>query len=70
MDASIEKRFKLGLTLFAKGSNLLNSPMIQYVKKNEENKSYSNVERLHGGVVERKEFYGQNILIGIRYKFQ
>lgn len=33
LDASIEKRFKKGLTLFAKATNLLNSPMIQYVKK-------------------------------------
>jgi hypothetical protein len=70
MDASVEKRFKSGFTLFAKASNLLNSPMIQYVKNNDENKSFVNVERYHGGVVERKEFYGQNIMIGIRYKFQ
>jgi outer membrane receptor protein involved in Fe transport len=70
MDASVEKRFKSGFTLFAKASNLLNSPMIQYVKNNDENKSFVNVERYHGGVVERKEFYGQNLLIGIRYKFQ
>jgi len=70
MDASVEKRFKSGLTLFAKASNLLNSPMMQYVKLNDSNKSFVNVERYHGGVVERKEFYGQNIMIGIRYKFQ
>ncbi|MEI6137828.1 MAG: TonB-dependent receptor [Mariniphaga sp.] len=70
VDASIEKRLKSGLTLFAKASNLLNSPMMQYVKQNDVNKAYVNVERYHNGVVERKEFYGQNIMIGIRYKFQ
>ena len=70
LDASIEKRFKSGLTLFAKASNLLNSPMIQYVKRNEKNELYANVERYNGGIVERKEFYGINILTGIRYKFK
>ncbi len=70
MDASIEKRFKSGLALFAKASNLLDTPMIQYIKRNETNALHVNVERYHGGIVERKEFYGQNILIGIRFKFQ
>ena len=70
MDASIEKRFKSGIALFAKASNLLNSPMIQYVKHNDTNASYVNIERYHEGVIERKEFYGQNILIGLRFKFQ
>jgi len=70
MDASIEKRFKSGIALFAKASNLLNSPMIQYIKRNETNASYVNVARYHEGIIERKEFYGQNILIGLRFKFQ
>lgn len=69
MDLSIEKRFKTGFTLFTKASNLLNSPMIQYIKKNEKNSQYVNVERYHGGIVERKEFYGLNFLLGLRYKF-
>lgn len=70
MDASIEKRFKSGLSFFAKASNVLNSPMIQYTKQNEKNSLIANVERYHGRVVERKELYGQNILIGLRFKFQ
>ena len=69
MDASLEKRFKTGLSLFAKASNLLNAPMIRYIKRNEKNALYTNVERYHGGIVERKESYGQNILIGLRFKF-
>jgi outer membrane receptor protein involved in Fe transport len=68
IDASVEKRLKSGFTLFAKAANLLNSPMIQYIKKNENNISYANVERYRGGIVERKEYYGLNILFGIRYK--
>jgi len=70
MDASIEKKFKSGIAVFAKASNLLNSPMIQYIKRNEENALFTNIERYHEGIVERKEFYGQNILIGFRFKFQ
>jgi len=44
--------------------------MIQYKKRTEENALYTNVERYHEGIVARKEFYGQNILIGLRFKFQ
>jgi outer membrane receptor protein involved in Fe transport len=69
-DASVEKRFKRGFTLFAKASNLLNSPMIQYVKRNEKNVLYANVERYHGGILERKEIYGLNLSLGLRFKFQ
>jgi outer membrane receptor protein involved in Fe transport len=70
IDASIEKRFKSGLSLFSKTSNLLNSPMIQYVKRNENNELLANVERYQGGIIERKEYYGINILIGLRFKLQ
>jgi len=70
MDVSVEKRFKLGLSLFTKGSNLINSPMIQYVKQNEQNISLTNVERYKGGIVDRKEYYGLNFSIGLRYKFK
>jgi len=69
MDASVEKRFKSGLAIFAKASNLLNSPMIQYKRRTDENALFANVERYHKGIVTRKEFYGQNIIIGIRFKF-
>ena len=69
LDASIEKRFKTGFTVFAKASNLLDSPMIQYSRQNEKNALFVNVERYRHGIVERKEFYGQNILIGLRFKF-
>jgi hypothetical protein len=70
MDASFEKRFKSGLSVFVKASNLLNSPMIQYIKRNEINSLYANVERYNQGIVERKELYGLNILVGLRFKIQ
>lgn len=68
LDASLEKRFKSGLSVFAKSSNLLNSSMIQYMMQNENNALYTNVERYKGGIVERKEYYGLNFSIGIKYK--
>jgi hypothetical protein len=68
LDASVEKRFNSGLSLFLKGSNLMNTPMLQYIKRNEKNTLIANVERYHQGVVDRKELYGLNILIGLRLK--
>ena len=62
-------RFKSGLALFAKASNLLNSPMIQY-KRNGTNVQAANFETYHGWIVDRKERYGLNISIGFKYKFQ
>jgi len=44
--------------------------MIQYIKPNEKNVQFTDVERYDGGIVERKEYYGQNILLGLRFKFQ
>jgi outer membrane receptor protein involved in Fe transport len=70
MDASVEKKFKTGLALFLKASNLLNSPMIQYVKQNEKNTQLTDVARYHNGIIERKEVYGINILIGVKFKIQ
>jgi len=70
LDASVEKKFKSGLSLFTKASNLLNSLMTQYVKRNDENSKLTNVERYHKGIVEREEYYGINLSIGLKYKFQ
>ena len=55
MDASVEKRFKTGFTLFAKASNLLNSPMIQYIKKNEKNTICTPMSKdINGGSYRKK----------------
>ncbi|GAB6121160.1 TonB-dependent receptor domain-containing protein [Dysgonomonas termitidis] len=69
LDASVEKQFKTGLALFAKASNLTNSPMIQYVKSNSNNQGQENVRRYKGGVVERYDHYGVNMMLGMKYKF-
>ena len=69
LDASLEKRFKCGLAIFSKATNLLDTPMLQYIKANDANRESIGLERYKGGVVERKEYYGQNLSIGVKYKF-
>ena len=69
LDASLEKRFKCRLAVFAKATNLLDTPMLQYVKENDANRNSIGLERYKGGIVERKEYYGRNLSIGVRYKF-
>ena len=70
MDASIEKKFAHGITVFAKASNLLNSRMVQYVKENQRNESRdAGMEMYNGGVLGRKEQYFQNMTFGMKYKF-
>ena len=69
LDASLEKRFKCGWAVFSKITNLLDSQMLQYIKANDSNRNSMGLERYKGGFVERKELYGRNITIGIRYKF-
>ncbi|MDR0873888.1 MAG: TonB-dependent receptor [Prevotellaceae bacterium] len=68
VDVSIEKSFKMGLAVFAKASNLLDTPMIQYVHANKSDNAQAGIERKNGGRVDRKEYYGQNILIGVKFK--
>jgi len=70
MDASIEKRFRFGLTVFAKASNLLNSRMTQYVKLNRQNELRDPRSALHNGaLLDRREQYWQNVTLGLKYKF-
>lgn len=70
MDASVEKRFKMGISVFAKAANIFNTPMIQYLKKsNVANESIPEHQGYNGGTMIRKDRYGQNLQIGCRYKF-
>jgi TonB-dependent receptor len=69
MDISIDKQFKNGISLFCKASNLLNTPMIQYTKINSMNDKHDpHVAMYNGGIIDRKEYYHQNISLGIKYK--
>ncbi|MDR0748926.1 MAG: TonB-dependent receptor [Tannerellaceae bacterium] len=69
LDASIEKKFKTGLTLFVKATNLLDTPMVHYLKKdNPSNSRIEGYENHQGGTLVRRDYYGQNLQAGIRYK--
>lgn len=68
MELSAEKAFRCGLSIFLKATNLLNLPMIRYYHKGPHTDSLTGVERIGGNVMERKERYGQTILLGVRFK--
>ncbi len=69
MDASVEKSFKIGISVFAKASNLLNTPMIQFLKKqNQLNEDVAGYESYRGGTLVRRDYYGQTFQIGLKYK--
>ena len=69
LDASIEKGFKCGVSIFAKGSNLLNTVFRRYVKTQND----SNFDKPHqsadsGYTLIEEERPGATLLFGIRYK--
>ena len=70
LDASLEKKFsKIGLTAFAKASNLLNTPMYLYLDPNNpKDDRFDAYARRKGGRIERIEHYGINIMFGLKYK--
>lgn len=68
LDASIEKSFDCGMSIFAKASNLLDVPLLRYIQKGPRTENITEYERHDGNVIERKEWHGQSIMIGVRYK--
>ena len=68
LDASIEKSFKTGISIYAKATNLLNSPLLRFITPGPMTEGM-NRERYQGGVIERREWNGQSVMIGIRYRF-
>lgn len=68
MELSAEKTFRSGLSVFLKATNLLNLPMIRYYHKGPHTDKLTDVERHGGNVLERKERYGQTVLLGMRYR--
>ncbi|UKT63013.1 TonB-dependent receptor [Pedobacter mucosus] len=70
MDASAEKRFKGGVSVFIKANNILNTPTKLFIKgTNIENNKINEALVKDGNTLVRSDFYGQNYLIGFRYKF-
>ncbi|HEY0272684.1 MAG TPA: hypothetical protein VGC22_05825, partial [Chitinophaga sp.] len=70
LDASVEKKFGRRYVLFAKATNILNTPVKDYVKRiNGSNAKAPGYETFKGGTMVRDDRYGQTILIGFRFKF-
>lgn len=67
LDASLEKGFKKGITLFAKASNLIDTPILRYIHKGPHT-VHVDARRKNGHVVERESTSGRNLMIGVRYK--
>lgn len=70
LDASLEKSFRCGITLYAKANNLLDMPVLRYIVNNPRTENLKDYERYRGGVIERREWHGQTLMIGIRYSFK
>ena len=70
LDASIEKNFECGITVFAKANNLLDTPVLRFITNNPRTENLKDYERYHGNVIERREWHGQTIMIGLRYSFK
>jgi TonB-dependent receptor len=70
MDASAEKRFKGGIIVFIKANNILNTPTKLFIKgTNPENDKINEDLVKNGNTLIRSDYYGQNYLVGFRYKF-
>ena len=69
LDASIEKKIKSGIVFFAKATNLLDTPMVRYLKKqNPANEKVDNYETFRNGTLIRRDYYGQMLQIGLKYR--
>lgn len=70
LDASLEKRWGK-CSVFAKATNLLNAPMIVYLKKNNStNEKIPELEHANGGTLVRKDYYGVQLQLGLRLKIE
>jgi len=69
MDASAEKRFKSGISVFVKAGNLLNTPNKLFIKgTNAANANVEGIDESNGHTLIRSDYYKQTYLIGVRYK--
>lgn len=68
LDASVEKSFSCGISIFAKASNLLDVPLLRYIQNGPSTENITGYERHNGNIIERKEWHGQTIMLGVRFK--
>lgn len=69
-DASAEKKIGKQFTVFLKATNLLNTPIKLYVKKeNAANNKTPNYQTINNGTLTRYDTYGMTLLLGVRAKF-
>ena len=70
MDASAEKRFKHGYSVFLKAGNILNTPAKLFIKgTNAANDVIKENLVSNGHTLIRSDYYEQSYLLGVRYKF-
>jgi len=69
LDASIEKKLRNGISLYAKAKNLLNSPMEVYIKKvNPANNTVIEQDSQSTRTTVRLDNYMPSFIVGFRYK--
>lgn len=68
MELSAEKSWHNGLAVYLKATNLLNLPLVRYIMKGPHTDTVADFPRYRGNIYERKERYGQTVLLGVRYK--
>jgi outer membrane receptor protein involved in Fe transport len=70
LDASFEKRWNNGLSVFGKINNLLNTPMFYYIKYSvDQNTKLPLQDLMSGNTVVRRDEYSRSFTIGLRKKF-
>lgn len=70
LDASAEKKIGNHFVVFLKATNILNTPVKDYVKNvNPVNAQVPGYETFNGGTVTRSDVYGQTIMLGLRFKY-
>lgn len=71
LDASVEKKFENGISIFAKAGNLLNTPLVEYIKTtNDYNSNFPLQSKESGITLIRRDFYLSTFLIGLKYKLK
>ncbi|WP_207535907.1 TonB-dependent receptor domain-containing protein [Desertivirga arenae] len=69
LDASLEKKLKRGISLFAKANNLLNTPLEVYTNSTNPNNSDVPAQDISGRTLIQRDYYQRSYLLGIRYKY-